>query len=56
MDLLELVEDAKADLVELFADMRMAGFDVSRWDFRAAPGAIVLDPALDARLAQRRRG
>jgi hypothetical protein len=56
MDLLELVEDAKENLVDLFADMRIAGFDVSLWDFRAAPSAIVLDPALDARLAPRRRG
>jgi hypothetical protein len=56
LDLLELVEDAKENLVDLFADMRIAGFDVSRWDVRAAPSAIVLDPALDARLAPRRRG
>jgi hypothetical protein len=56
MELLELVEDAKDDLVELFADMRIARFDVSRWDFRAAPSAIAVDPELDARLAPRRRG
>jgi hypothetical protein len=56
MELLELVKDARGDLVEIFADMRIARFDVSRWDFRAAPSAIVLDPSLDARLAPRRRG
>ena len=42
--------------MELFADMRIADLDVSRWGFRAAPSAIVLEPALDARLAPRRRG
>lgn len=56
MELLELVEHARGDLVEIFADMRIARFDVSRWAFRAAPSTIVVDAALDARLAPRRRG
>jgi len=56
LELLALVEEASEDLVDLFADMRIARLPISRGDFEAAPSRMVVTAELDARLAPRRRG
>jgi hypothetical protein len=57
LDLLRLAEDAAAeDLLDLLADMRIAGLGVSRWELMSAPRRIELAAELEARLAPLRRG
>ena len=50
------MEEASEDLIELFADMRIARLPISRQDFLAAASQIVVTAELDALLAPRRRG
>jgi hypothetical protein len=56
MELLELAGDAAEDLVDLLADMRIAGLGVTRWELMSAPRRIELTSDLEARLAPLRRG
>jgi hypothetical protein len=49
-------ETADEGLIELLADMRIAGLGVSRWAVMSAPRRIELEPDLEATLAPLRRG
>jgi hypothetical protein len=54
LDLLKLA--GEVDLIDLLADLRIAGLGVSRWEFFSAPHRLELDAELDQRLAPRQRG
>jgi hypothetical protein len=56
VELLNLAGETAEDLVELLADMRIGGLDVSRWRLMSAPRRVELAPGLEARLAPLRRG
>ena len=56
LELLRLAADVADDLIDLLADLRIAGTGVSRWALLSAPRRIELAPDLAARLAPLRRG
>jgi hypothetical protein len=55
MALLAVVEETTEDLIDLLADMRIAGLGVSRWGLTSAPRRIELAAELQARPAPLRR-
>lgn len=56
MDLLELAEEAVGDgLMDLLADMGIAGLEISRWQLMSAPCRIDLSLDLQSTLAPLRR-
>jgi hypothetical protein len=57
MDLLALADETASEgLVDLLADMRIAGLGVSRWELLSATRSIELAPELEVRLVPLRRG
>lgn len=56
LELLALAEQATEDLVDLLAEMRIAGLGVTRWQIMSAPRRIELAASLEDRLAPLRRG
>jgi hypothetical protein len=56
MDLLAIAGETADDLVDLLAEMRIAGLGVTRWELMSAPRRIELASDLEARLAPLRRG
>lgn len=49
--LLKEAADARAGLGPLLGDLRIAGYDITRWEFYSAPTCIELSEALRTRLA-----
>jgi catechol 2,3-dioxygenase-like lactoylglutathione lyase family enzyme len=56
LELLEMADEAYRAITLVLADIRIAGYEVSRWELMSAPRRIELAPELRARLGPLRRG